>query len=225
MSNLFKYMYELVDEDAEASALKASEELSAEIYNESVATKEGYDNLIANMKYSTPKGNVTVTCEYWIEDGQVACDKDTEDICNEIVTFVNTGEVAKTFNYDDNSVTASTNIFAADDDMDSEDAEFDRGPDMFADDDIGISNQLDDIADTVEDLQDTVDDAVEEDDIDIAMDNNIENHYIAECDKCKGIFISSVIKSDQTLDKISGTCPLCNKESDQYLKWVVSAIE
>ena len=66
---------------------------------------------------------------------------------------------------------------------------------------------------------------VEEDDIAIENENNISNHYIAECDVCKGIFISAVVESDQILESINGICPLCNKQSEQFLKWVVKDVE
>lgn len=91
-------------------------------------------------------------------------------------------------------------------------------------DDGGISDAIDDLSDQVEDVQDTVDD-IEEDDIDIDIDNNISDHYIAECDGCHGVFISAMLEADQEVDHISGICPLCQKETDQYLKWVVKAVE
>ena len=96
--------------------------------------------------------------------------------------------------------------------------------DMLPDDDDAIDDTLEGIADDIEDMQDTLDD-IQEDDVNIDVDNNIENHYIAECDKCHGIFISAMIESDQAVEKISGVCPLCEKESDQYLKWVIKPIE
>lgn len=84
----------------------------------------------------------------------------------------------------------------------------------------GLMDAVDDVADSVEDIQDTIDD-VGEDSSAIEVNNNISNHYIAECDKCFGVFISAVIESDQEIDHVSGICPLCNKESDQYLKWII----
>lgn len=114
-------------------------------------------------------------------------------------------------------------ITAADGDNlmdDNIDAEFE---DQLLEDDTSFGNTLDSIADNIEDIQDQVDD-VQEDDIDIEMDNNIDGHYIAECEKCHGLFISAVIESDQEVEKISGTCPLCEKESDQYLKWVIKSV-
>lgn len=55
----------------------------------------------------------------------------------------------------------------------------------------------------------------------IEMDNNIANHLIAECQNCHGIFISAMIASDQPVESINGVCPLCNKDTEQFLKWIV----
>lgn len=113
-------------------------------------------------------------------------------------------------------------IIAADDDSimnDNLDAAFD---DSLIDDDT-IDDTLDTIADNIEDIQDQVDD-IQEDDVDIEIDNNIDGHYIAECDRCQGIFISAVIESAQEVEKITGICPLCEKESDQYLKWKIQSV-
>lgn len=101
---------------------------------------------------------------------------------------------------------SSRRIVAAEEDLIEE-------PDTFTD-------TLDELADNVEDVQDQVSE-IEEDDVNIDVNNNIEGHYIAECDTCHGVFISAVIESDQEVEKISGICPLCNKETDQYLKWIV----
>lgn len=87
-------------------------------------------------------------------------------------------------------------------------------------DDEGVDEVLDDMQDSIEEIQDTVDE-VQEDEVSIDIDNNITNHYVAECDKCKGVFISAIAESDQTIEKVSGVCPLCQKESDQYLKWII----
>ena len=83
-----------------------------------------------------------------------------------------------------------------------------------------LVDTLDDVSDAVEDIQDTVDE-VEEDDINIETDNNIAGHYIAECDTCHGVFISATMESDQVVEKVTGICPLCQKETEQYLKWVI----
>lgn len=110
-------------------------------------------------------------------------------------------------------------IMAADDDyMTLDDIQVDEG-----DPDSGLSDDLDDMADQVEDMQDEVDE-LDEDEVDIERDNNIDGHYIAECDVCHGVFISAVMESDQEVEFVSGLCPLCQKESDQYLKWVIKSI-
>ena len=86
--------------------------------------------------------------------------------------------------------------------------------------DAALNDQLDDIQDSVEDIQDSVDD-IKEDDPAIDLDNNITNHLIAECENCKGIFISAMIDSEQEVESISGVCPLCNKNTTQTLKWII----
>lgn len=116
-------------------------------------------------------------------------------------------------------------IYAADDDF----AAFDESPDMsdmsdMTEDDDAFNDQLDDIADDIEDMKDDVNE-VEEDDPSIELENNINNHYIAECERCHGIFISAVSESDQVIDKVSGVCPLCDHETDQYLKWIIKSVD
>lgn len=120
-------------------------------------------------------------------------------------------------------VTKNSRIVAADDDFEN-----DFGNDFddvnILDDDDGFNDQLDDIADDIEDMKDDIDD-ISEDDPSIEVENNIDGHYIAECDKCHGIFISAVSESDQEVTSITGVCPLCDAESEQFLKWVVKAVE
>jgi len=95
----------------------------------------------------------------------------------------------------------------------------DKFDDEFDDVD-GLMDAVDDVADNIQDLQDSLDD-MKQDDIDIALNNNIANHYIAECEKCQNIFISAVIDSTQLVDHVTGVCPVCHEETDQYLKWVI----
>lgn len=118
--------------------------------------------------------------------------------------------------YDSANVSASTAISAA---VVSEDDDDDA---ILVEDDDTLTDTLEDMSDKIDDIQDAVDD-IDEDTVDIETDNNIDNHYIAECDKCHGVFISAVIESDQDIEKVSGVCPLCESETDQYLKWVVKA--
>lgn len=86
----------------------------------------------------------------------------------------------------------------------------------------------------VEDEEEAAEDSTEEDTeeledpedgVDIQTDNNIAGHYIAECNRCHGVFISALMESDQHIEFISGICPLCEKESDQYIKWVINPVE
>ena len=129
-----------------------------------------------------------------------------------------------------NTITASQRIVAADEDNPFEGMQADKFGEeenldtSFDSEDGDVADQLDDISDDVEDLQDALSD-VHEDDTNIEIDNNISGHYIAECERCHGIFISAVTESDQAVKKITGICPLCDKETDQYLKWVVKDIE
>lgn len=90
--------------------------------------------------------------------------------------------------------------------------------------DVEITEDIDNIADQITDVQDSLDD-VDEDDIDIDVENNIVNHYIAECDSCHGLFISAMIESDQAVSKLSGICPVCGKETDQFLNWIIKDAE
>lgn len=118
-----------------------------------------------------------------------------------------------------------TRITAAEEDFGS--PEFDdnySSRDIDLDND-GFADKLEDVADTVEDIQDTVDsDDQKEKDVSIDIKNNISDHYIAECDKCKGIFISATVRSDQRVSSVTGECPLCGEETEQYLKWFVTPI-
>lgn len=106
-------------------------------------------------------------------------------------------------------------IVGADEDTDEFEDDF-AEPDQ----DDSIEDSLDDIQDTVEDMQDDIED-IQEDDVTIDTENNIAGHYIAECDNCKGVFISAVIESDQDVESITGECPICGKNTAQYLKWII----
>lgn len=94
---------------------------------------------------------------------------------------------------------------------------------FIGDEDSDLLDSIDDIADQVEDVQDQIDE-LDEDEIDIELENNIDDHYIAECDRCHGVFISAMIENDEEIDHITGTCPLCGKETNQYLKWIIRSI-
>ena len=119
----------------------------------------------------------------------------------------------------ENSKSAILSADAFDDDSVED---FDADP-ALVEDDNSIVDSIDELSDNIEDLQDQVDD-IQEDRVDIEVDNNIADHYIAECSACHGIFISAVVESDQQVDKIYGICPLCDSESEQYLRWVIKSV-
>lgn len=127
-------------------------------------------------------------------DGSVVCN---DDILSEVYSAY----------CKHNNIHPSKNVFAADNEG-------------FIQDDDTISNSIDELADNIEDMQDQIED-IQEDDPNIDINNNIDSHYIAECDSCKGIFISAVIESDEKIDHVTGICPLCGNETDQYLNWVI----
>ncbi len=82
-----------------------------------------------------------------------------------------------------------------------------------------VAADEDSVADSLDDVQE-----IREDDPNIEIENNIENHFIAECESCGGIFISAMLQSDQEIDHITGICPLCERETNQYLKWVIKKV-
>lgn len=100
--------------------------------------------------------------------------------------------------------------------------EFGEDEDLFGD---MAEADIGDVDDTAE--EDILDDEeveeadIQEDDPEIDVDNNIVDHLIAECDNCKGIFISAMIASEQDVQSINGICPLCNKDTTQTLKWII----
>lgn len=121
-------------------------------------------------------------------------------------------------------IKSSTAIMAADDDdffNDGRDMPGSFGGGESSDDAVG--DEIDDLADSVDDLKDSIDE-VKKDQTELEIDNNIANHYICECDQCHNIFISAIIESDQEIDHITGVCPVCEKESEQRIKWVIRSI-
>lgn len=86
----------------------------------------------------------------------------------------------------------------------------------------GIQDALDSVEDTLDDVQDAVEDSYDgPHDTVMDVQNNISNHYIAECDKCHEVFVSAVVESESPIDSIEGECPCCHEHTVQKLKWVV----
>lgn len=121
---------------------------------------------------------------------------------------------------------ATQPVMAADEDLEMDDSEGDMTPiedtDFMGGGD--VTDAVDDLADAVNDIQDDLED-IQEDDVSIQTENNIDNHLIAECDACSGVFISAMVKSDQKVTSVSGICPLCGKESTQNFKWYITNLE
>lgn len=179
-------------------------------YDYKSATNMETDEIVTRVLFSVNIDGdiVEVPEEYIVEtSGEIYSEGDGNDIAeNAINRHLNPEIFAST-------KSRKTKITAAEDDYD------------FAEDVDDFSDTVDDLSDTVDDLKDAVDDDIfDEDEPDIEMDNNISGHYIAECDRCHGIFISAVIESDQEIDSISGVCPVCNKDTEQHLKWVVKDV-
>lgn len=89
--------------------------------------------------------------------------------------------------------------------------------------DVGdVSDALDEASDKIDDLQEAVSDVDEyPHDPVFDIENNIDNHYIAECDRCHEVFISAVVESDSEVSSVQGECPCCHEETTQNLKWIV----
>lgn len=79
-------------------------------------------------------------------------------------------------------------VFAADEDEQFEDVFVDDADQDVSDTLEGVQDSLDDLQDQVDGFDDKPKDAV------LDVTNNIENHYIAECDNCHEVFISAVVE-------------------------------
>lgn len=123
-------------------------------------------------------------------------------------------------------ITHKKYIKAAVDDDEFDDMSFDEpeSETQAEKDEDSAADSLNNMADTLDEISDSLED-FQEDTTDIDVNNNISDHYIAECEKCHGVFITAVTVSDQKIDRISGTCPLCDQDCDQYLKWVIKDVD
>ena len=162
----------------------------------------------AHVKFTAGDVSLKFSLKYRAVNGEVKRDFNIDAIVQNLIDVIDSSE----HNIDAATQAVGNSVVVSATDQDNYDS------------DQTISDDIADLSDKVDDLQDSVDDT-QEDDIDIEIDNNISGHYIAECDNCHGVFISAMIESDQQVQKISGVCPLCNKQSDQYLKWIVKAVD
>lgn len=129
-------------------------------------------------------------------------------------------EVAQHYYLDKSNVKASTNIFAADED---EDGPFEEEEDI-EEEDIPELN-TDEVEDILDDEQEDFEDDIAQDSPAIETENNLANHFIAECDVCKGIYISPVVNSSTNPTSVEGTCPICGKDTTQTFRWIISDFE
>ena len=185
-----EYIKQYADEDAKAAieGFNKRKNKSATISDVSVSKlTDGKYEAVATA--TVDDNDFNLNWNYTIDDdGYVDSDLDTEQLY---------GCLSETAEAIESAIASDkTAITAADDDPDADLAEPADEDFIYDDGDDSVSDNLDDIADSVEDLQDSVED-IDEDDLQIDMDNNIADHYIAECDNCHGIFISSMIVSDQ----------------------------
>lgn len=160
-----------------------------------------------DFKSETSKDIIAASIRYQTEPDGIYADSDVDEVYEAILASVGLG---------------STVITAAEDDED-EGFVFDEFEDDTETTDEG-SNDEDEVVED-EDLDDESEFEDPEEEPSIETDNNIEGHYIAECNRCHGIFISALVESDQHVEFLSGICPLCEKESDQYIKWVIKSVE
>lgn len=189
---------------------------------EAIESKLKSNNIKASVdsiKYSKVRSTITATCDFHQEGSEevvaasisyqngpdgVYADADIDEMSEAILGAVNNSLVP---------------ITAADDEEDPFvfDEDFEDEPE--GDDEI--------VEEDEEALEGEEDDPMEdpEDISNIEEDNNIAGHYIVECNRCQGIFISALTESDQKVEFLSGICPLCEKESDQYIKWVIKPVE
>lgn len=96
---------------------------------------------------------------------------------------------------------------------------------IFATDEIPYDEYIEDNADDADLSNEDEEEDIPSDDPLINIENNIEGKYIAECERCGGVFISALSVSDVPVEAIHGICPLCDHDTDQYLKWYIVSSE
>lgn len=191
-------------------------------YDDDIETTDDA-SCIVNASIAAGDKTINLSFEYVVSDDEIYCSDDVGSLAKLIKSKL-LGDVTAAAS--DRPLTSVT-VTAADDDEDTVGPAVDdfRGFDEFDEfgDPADIADSVDDLADSVDELQDRIDET-DPDEVNIDIDNNIDGHYIAECERCHGVFISAVVESDQVVDSISGICPLCEKETTQYLKWVIKAV-
>lgn len=211
----------LLDADLQVKSIKCRS-LSPEEFMNADSTEE----VKCTATITCDRGQFDFSWIYYTDGGQVyTWDSDEDLVDNVKEAYDSCPSTTRSVKSATAIRAASARIVAADEDDEGEEGSaFDTD---FADIDVDgddLNDTLDDVADTVQDIQDSVDE-IQEDDVNIEIDNNISNHYIAECEGCHGIFISATVQSDQKISHVTGICPLCQKETDQKMKWVIRDVE
>lgn len=171
---------------------------------------------VSDMRFVVKDNIVTASCDFNLNGEVVVASVNYESKVDGIYADASVNDVADEVL----GVVKSTKITAADEDdaFDFDSSDFEDAP--LEDDPADESLTDDEVENTDEDEMEDP-----EEDLSIETENNISGHYIAECNRCHGVFISALMESDQRVEFISGICPLCEKESDQYIKWVIKPVE
>lgn len=190
-------------EDIQASINNNTEGLTASINSINYILKDDVVTATCSLQFNDEaKDIVEASIDYQEDEEGIFADCSVDEVTSAVMSAL------------------KTPILAAEGDEDEEVEAFDF--DAFDDQPEEVDEEVE-VEETSEEESEEMEDP--ESDPDIEVDNNIEGHYIVECDRCHGIFISALVESDQVIDHISGICPLCEKESDQYIKWVVKPVE
>ena len=188
-----------------------------DIYWDDDMYEDDEDTYIIEATFSINDVSVPFTFQYLYDDqGWASLEFTTKEIYDRYKFYAGDGE-------DVIESSQQINILAAEGDDPFDDMDFDDPELEDETDNDSLEDSIEDMSDTLDDMNDALND-LEEDPIDIETHNDIENHMIAECEKCHGVFITSIIESDQEIEKVSGKCPLCDEECDQYIKWVIKEI-
>lgn len=178
---------------------------------------------VDSIHYSKVNNIVTATCDFTDDDSKevIAASISYQTAADGLYADAEIGEMSESILSAMNSslepVRAAEedeeDVFAFDDDVEGPNSEIIDDENVVEEDEEALEGED---SDEYEDPEEPSN---------IETDNNISGHYIVECNRCQGIFISALTESDQTVEFISGVCPLCEKESDQYIKWVIKPVE
>ena len=223
MNTIYDSVDQIASEDANTIKNILHDKYNMDVSVDSIDFKQtGNDNAVAYITFKdlNTQKKYTIRMDYDISESNDSLYVSQDRTCDDAAKALKDGKTSSLLT-ESSSITSSskTRILGAEEDFDN-DSEVDDDEEEFQEDDDSFKENLDEMSDQIEELQDSIDD-IQEDDPIIDTDNNIDNHYIAECERCHGIFISAVTESDQHIEYISGMCPLCEHDTNQYLKWII----